>query len=394
MPQQRTRPVSRRAQLNRAPAARNPDARRLTFEPACSALASLGAIATPASATSSAVTAIPAKALLTLVRRRCMQVTLRIGPSVTTHPRVKAAHPGHPASLGPETDSLCGDTGLRVRRERVDEEGCGRREREPWRGADDALRCSRHWSCWPCPRLSLAHPERPSYWPNPAADTSVSPPAGGKVPTARSLASAVTGQGPGEVRVVCKGVQGQQSLNLLESSLNFAQTNGFRLRPSQPKIVYGPKQAGWLRNVNRALAEKCAYHSVQTAVNHSRNNDRVVIMPGRYTEPLSRQARTDDPRCCPEPVPNAGERRHGAELRVSGDLSERPEPDLRPGPQDRGPAAGPPARQPPGDPGGGAGRVHALQPPDRGLGPQARGRDPRRRQELQVPGLARREAGR
>ncbi len=38
---------------------------------------------------------------------------------------------------------------------------------------------------------------------------------------------------------------------------------------------------------------------MQTAVNHSGNNDRVVIMPGRYTEPLSRQAPTDDPRCAP-----------------------------------------------------------------------------------------------
>ena len=45
------------------------------------------------------------------------------------------------------------------------------------------------------PALSLAHPERPSYWPNPGPDTAVSPPAGGKVPTARSLASAVTGAG-------------------------------------------------------------------------------------------------------------------------------------------------------------------------------------------------------
>ena len=32
-----------------------------------------------------------------------------------------------------------------------------------------------------------AHIERASYWPDPAPDTSVSPPAGGKVPKARSL---------------------------------------------------------------------------------------------------------------------------------------------------------------------------------------------------------------
>jgi hypothetical protein len=149
------------------------------------------------------------------------------------------------------------------------------------------------------PGLSLAHPERPSYWPNPAPDTSVTPPAGGEVPTARSLASAVTGQGPGDVRVVCKGVQGQQSLEQLNESLRQAQTEGFRLRPSQPKTFYGPKQAGYLRNINRALAEQCKYHAVQPAINHSGNNDRVVIMPGRYTEPLSRRAPVDDPRCAP-----------------------------------------------------------------------------------------------
>jgi hypothetical protein len=149
------------------------------------------------------------------------------------------------------------------------------------------------------PALSLAHSERPSYWPDPAPDTFVSPPAGGEVPTARSLASAVTGQGPGDVRVVCKGPQGQDSLAMLDQSLLHAQREGFRLRPSQPKIFYSPKQAGWLRHVNRALAEQCEYNAVQPAVNHSRNNDRVVIMPGRYLELGSRQAPTNDPRCAP-----------------------------------------------------------------------------------------------
>jgi hypothetical protein len=149
------------------------------------------------------------------------------------------------------------------------------------------------------PGLSWAHSERPSYWPDPAPDTSVSPPAGGQVPTARSLASAVTGTGPGDVRVVCKGLHGQDSLARLDQSLLVAQRDGLRLRPSQPKTFYSPKQAGWLRRVNRALAEQCEYHAVQPAVNHSRNNDRVVIMPGRYTESASRQAPTNDPRCAP-----------------------------------------------------------------------------------------------
>ena len=69
--------------------------------------------------------------------------------------------------------------------------------------------------------------------------------------------------------------------------------------PASRRPSTAPKRAGWLRSINRALAQKCQYHAVQTAVNHSGNNDRVVIMPGRYTEPLSRRAPTDDPRCAP-----------------------------------------------------------------------------------------------
>src|SRR5688572_18786622 len=69
------------------------------------------------------------------------------------------------------------------------------------------------------PAAAAAHLERPSYWPDPAPDTSVSPPAGGEVPDARGLPSAVTGKGPGDVLVVCKGQDGSDSLRLLRKSL-------------------------------------------------------------------------------------------------------------------------------------------------------------------------------
>jgi hypothetical protein len=150
------------------------------------------------------------------------------------------------------------------------------------------------------PGLSLAHPERPSYWPNPRPDGSISPPAGGEVPQARSLASAVTGNGPGDVKVVCKGDQGARSLVLFGESLRHAQRQGFRLRPSQPKTFYSDERASDLLRINRALADQCRYQSVQRAINASGNNDRVVIMPGRYTESASRQAPSDDPRCAPD----------------------------------------------------------------------------------------------
>src|SRR5688572_24644521 len=89
------------------------------------------------------------------------------------------------------------------------------------------------------PAVALAHLERPSYWPDPAPDNSVTPPAGGKVPKARSLASAVSGKGPGEVRVVCQ----KNSLKLALASIKQARTKGFKLRPSQPTTKYSKKQA-------------------------------------------------------------------------------------------------------------------------------------------------------
>jgi hypothetical protein len=145
------------------------------------------------------------------------------------------------------------------------------------------------------PGAALAHLERPSYWPDPAPDTSVSPPAGGEVPEARSLASAVTGSGPGEVRVVCQS----DSMSLARRSINNARAKGFRLRPSQPKTRYSKSTARSMLRLNARLRAKCRYDSIQEAVDDSGNNDRIVIMPGHYTEPESRSKPENDPRCNP-----------------------------------------------------------------------------------------------
>ncbi len=115
------------------------------------------------------------------------------------------------------------------------------------------------------------------------------------MPKARSLKSAVTGKGPGDVRVVCK----KRSLDLALASIREARQEGFRLRPSLPETVYGKKKARKMKRINRALAEDCEYHAIQPAVNDSGNNDRIVIMPGRYTEPKSRKAPLNDPKCNP-----------------------------------------------------------------------------------------------
>jgi hypothetical protein len=52
-----------------------------------------------------------------------------------------------------------------------------------------------------------------------------------------------------------------------------------------------------LRDFNLELLPSCQYDSIQAAVNDSGNNDRVVIMPGIYTEPASRAAPTHDSAC-------------------------------------------------------------------------------------------------
>ena len=145
------------------------------------------------------------------------------------------------------------------------------------------------------PAVASAHLERPSYWPDPAPDTSVTPPAGGAVPKARSLASAVTGKGPGVVRVVCQ----KNSLKTALRSIRQARRKGFRIRPSQPKIRYSRKKARKMSKLNRKLFKRCDFGTIQPAIDASGNNDRVVIMPGIYTEEASRAKPYNDPRCNP-----------------------------------------------------------------------------------------------
>ena len=210
------------------------------------------------------------------------------------------------------------------------------------------------------------------------------------MPEARSLRSAVTGKGPGEVRVVCQGDDASKSLSKLRDSLRTAQRKGFVLRPSQPRIKLSDGQAERQLEINLALAEECAYNSIQEAVNDSGNNDRVVIMPGRYREPASRRCAGQRPEVR-RPDPGGRRRRAHPELPLPGHLPERPEPGLRPGARRaRRAGAEPAARQPRGDPR--RGQMRALQLPDRGLGREPRRRDHRRCQR--VPGQGRRGARR
>ena len=140
---------------------------------------------------------------------------------------------------------------------------------------------------------AFGHVERSSYWPDPAPDKSVKPAAGGKIPKARSLASALRAKPPGKTRVVCQ----RASLKKAIRSINSARKKGTVLRPSQGTKKLTAKQARKLKRLNRAFYRRCKFKSIQTAIKKSRNNDRVVIMPGKYLEPKSRAKPTDDPKC-------------------------------------------------------------------------------------------------
>jgi hypothetical protein len=143
--------------------------------------------------------------------------------------------------------------------------------------------------------VAVAHVERTAYWPNPRPDTSVSPPAGGHVPKARSLASSLSKKPPGQTRVVCR----KGSLDRAKQRIHDARAHGYVIRPSQPRIRISKQREKSLLQINRALFKRCKFHQIQPAITASRNNDRVVIMPGLYTEPESRAKPSQDPKCAP-----------------------------------------------------------------------------------------------
>ena len=146
--------------------------------------------------------------------------------------------------------------------------------------------------CLAVPGAAMAHVERPSYWPDPAPDTSVNPPAGGKVPKIRSLASALNKRAPGDTRVVCQ----KGSLRRAKRFIRRGRRRGYDIRPTDHRTL-SKRSAKRLLKIDRKLAKRCKFHEIQPAVNASGNNDRIVIMPGIYTEPTARAAPTFDPKC-------------------------------------------------------------------------------------------------
>jgi hypothetical protein len=142
------------------------------------------------------------------------------------------------------------------------------------------------------PAAAPAHLERPGYWPDPRADKTVTPAAGGRVPKPRSLSSALDDKRRGRTRVVCR----HNSMARLRKSIERARRRGYSIRPADRRSL-GAKRAKRLLAINKALLRRCRFHSIQRAVTASRNDDRVVILPGLYTEAKSRKAPTHDPKC-------------------------------------------------------------------------------------------------
>src|SRR2546421_10046976 len=80
------------------------------------------------------------------------------------------------------------------------------------------------------PAASMAHVERPAYWPDPAPDCSIKPCAGGDVPKPRSLSSALKPSRTSKTRVVCL----DDSMSRLLNSVGAAHKQGFNDRPTEP----------------------------------------------------------------------------------------------------------------------------------------------------------------
>ena len=102
---------------------------------------------------------------------------------------------------------------------------------------------------------AYGHIERSSYWPDPAPDTSVKPAAGGKVPKARTLGSALKAKARGDTRVVCQ----RGSLKRAIKSINGAHRKGWVLRPSQGTRKLSARNARRLKRQNRAFYARCKF---------------------------------------------------------------------------------------------------------------------------------------
>ena len=226
------------------------------------------------------------------------------------------------------------------------------------------------------PAFALAHLERPSYWPDPGPDHTVNPPAGGEVPTARSLKSAVPAAADG---ATCwssaRARRGGSRFTICASRCARPRRRGIASARASRRSSSRRHEAHRLLAINAALATQVSLR-LRPAGGLGCGQQRPNPDPAG---PLHRaglpQRPRERPALQPQPPPGRRQRRPHPELRVPGHLPQRPEPHPCAGARggrrpDRAAAYGPP-----GDPGPGARRLRAMQPADRGNRPEARGRD-------------------
>ena len=127
-------------------------------------------------------------------------------------------------------------------------------------------------------------------------------------------------QGPGRRARRLRG-QGRRRARcalLKQVAAQVRPAKGFYIRPSQAKKVLTDEQARRSCSGSTARSPRTASTTRSRRPSSTRgNNDRVVIMPGRYTEPESRQAPLNDPTLQPVAAAGGRERRPDAELRAT-----------------------------------------------------------------------------
>lgn len=88
-----------------------------------------------------------------------------------------------------------------------------------------------------------------------------------------------------ETLVVCK----QSSISRLRTAL--------RKRTLAKSKKKNRARKAKLLGLNETFADLCRFREIQAAVNAADNNDTIVVLPGFYTEPTSRKAAHNDPKC-------------------------------------------------------------------------------------------------
>ena len=184
---------------------------------------------------------------------------------------------------------------------------------------------------------ALAHVERASYWPDPRPDKSSSPPAGGKVPKARSLYTALNGRAVGDTRVVCQN----SSISRVRQAIGKARTQGLQAAPVRAQALHHPPAGQEAPRFQQA-----AVRALQVPRNPGRRHRFGQQRPrGDHARALHR-AQVPRPADAGSEVrgPQGGQRQAGRQrrvpdrrrlLRLPDEVPERSEPDRGDGPSAR-----------------------------------------------------------